>query len=622
MRASATTPVSQACSPYHNFHADDVENGLGEGTDDGADDQSAREDGSERKHGRTSCCQVLIEHALYYITEHVATSIASCVMARKKWFQSMSDEVKQRVLSMDLICKFALLGVVAPNTKHEEVRDIWPPQEQTFFDDSNARYVEELGIWIPKEDEQPNSVTSTKTGVPEQNWKKLGALGMRCINDDLRPWHYFSDVSEGRQFSHEIRKTCLGQMRVHEKEQMNDESRPLYTSPDVDAVQGDLAYFGLGQVVLAASDNPQLGDHMCDLRAMGELEVRPAFERYGACAYFKYPARQISCIYWCHGERLVYPVDDDWEHAKWVWRCSLFLWSTAVFHLVHTHWIVSNAVTTSVRGLPPVHPIRRLMHINTFGNAKVNQESLLALRPRHALLHHACALKYDSLQEVFITGAQDWRYQTLPDMMHASTLPDAVKQELPIFADGMKFWKTFHKFYQAYVDIYYQDDAALLADQHMARYWSFECVPQYRTGLPPLSKQALVDQLTHSCFHVSVYHQLVGDVIRYLKMPNSMVWHIREGQDMADAKAMLLTMNIATKTMRDMPELIGDEWFFDVWAKHLIVPEDSSVQQQLVKQLLSNLKIECNALRAVLEEQNRHRPDGTRPEFWACSVSL
>merc|ERR1711879_763354 len=133
----------------------------------------------------------------------------------------------------------------------------------------------------------------------------------------------------------------------------------------------------MGQLLLERSDDPALGDHMCDLRSMRSLKVRPAFQKYGACAYFRYPGRKISCIYWSHGEQLIRPGEELWEHAKWAWRCSLFLWTTAVNHLVQTHWIMSNALTTAVRGLPTWHPIRRVMQISTFGNAKVNQESLL-----------------------------------------------------------------------------------------------------------------------------------------------------------------------------------------------------------------------------------------------------
>merc|ERR1712139_320685 len=156
----------------------------------------------------------------------------------------------------------------------------------------------------------------------------------------------------------------------------------------------------------------------------------------------------------------------------------------------------------------------------------------------------------------------------------------------------------------------------------MGRYWTFDCVPQYQAGVPALSKDALADQLTHACFNVSAYHQLVGDVIRYMIMPNNMVWHIREGEDMADAKALLLALDIAAKTMRDMPELIGDEWFFDVWVKHIVVPTDSEVRRTAVQRLLDTLKADLTTIRATIQRANEIRPEGLRPDFWACSVSV
>ena len=61
----------------------------------------------------------------------------------------------------------------------------------------------------------------------------------------------------------------------------------------------------------------------------------------------------------------------------------------------------------------------------------------------------------------------------------------------------------------------YSDDAAVQADAELVSYWKFELVPQYSVGLPALSKHALVDQMTHSAFGVTAYHEMVGQVIAY-----------------------------------------------------------------------------------------------------------
>jgi hypothetical protein len=588
---------------------------------------------------RPGCCTFFGECLLYHGSETLASWIASKVLSKKSWIKEMPDVVRERVMNMDLICKFALLGVAVPCHKHVEVSaasdgiGIRSPEQEgtTFFEDPTvAREIPELGIWIPLDDEQSSSANTEKTGVPKGNWKKLKLLAARQIDDDIGDDQYFDTVEEGEDFCKGIRNAIFGRdMKWHEEAVVDTQSRRMYTQPALDESQGDIAYYGIGQLLLRRSDDPERGDHMCDLRRMYDLEVRPAFERYGACAYFRWPGRQnlsgdISCIYWCHGARYVYPGSEDWEHAKWVWRCSLFLWDTAVDHLVYSHFITSNALTTSVRGLPINHPIRRVMHINTFGTCKVNQEALLTLQPRHALLHHACALEYaGGLAEVFVIAAKDFRYRTLPQEFEEQDLPDEVKKELPVYMDGLLYWRSLNTFYKGYVDLFYPNDAALLADEAMQIYWKFECVPQIQAGgLPPLSKVALVDQLTYSTFMVSFFHQMVGDVIRYLGRPDGMCWHIREGEDMADAKALLLTMNIAAKTLRDMPEIIGDAWYFGNWQRHLFEMRLTPFQRGQLATLLGYLKAELAALRTQVEERNSRRPDGSRPAFWACSVSL
>ena len=49
---------------------------------------------------------------------------------------------------------------------------------------------------------------------------------------------------------------------------------------------------------------------------MSALELRSdEFEKYGAAAYFD-KERTLTKIFWSHGNRMVFPGDQGWEHAK------------------------------------------------------------------------------------------------------------------------------------------------------------------------------------------------------------------------------------------------------------------------------------------------------------------
>merc|ERR1719350_1084074 len=108
---------------------------------------------------------------------------------------------------------------------------------------------------------------------------------------------------------------------------------------------------------------------MVDMRGMDALRVRPAFEKYGAAAYFN---DGKICGIKRGGEFLIPDGSDGWEHAKFAWRASLITYVTAVDHLVTTHLISSNAINTSLREMPAAHPVRRVLHVNIFGASAIN----------------------------------------------------------------------------------------------------------------------------------------------------------------------------------------------------------------------------------------------------------
>ncbi len=98
------------------------------------------------------------------------------------------------------------------------------------------------------------------------------------------------------------------------------------------------------------------------------------------------------------------------------------------------------------------------------------------LYPENALLHRLSPLTGEALHEVFAHGASVWKFQTWPQVVAASDLPLEVKEELPIFVDGLAVWEAMHEFYSGYVSLYYEDNEAVQADPELAEYWKFELV--------------------------------------------------------------------------------------------------------------------------------------------------
>merc|ERR1712151_1222224 len=105
--------------------------------------------------------------------------------------------------------------------------------------------------------------------------------------------------------------------------------------------------------------------------------------------------------------------------------------------------------------------------------------------------------------------------------------------------DGLDVWDALHRFYEAYVDLHYASEAEIAGDAALAEYWKFENTPHYARGLPALSKRALADQLTHACFWVTALHQVAGDVVQYVTVPDGMCFQIRPKTAMCDARQMV-----------------------------------------------------------------------------------
>eukprot|EP00931_Biecheleriopsis_adriatica_P033221 TRINITY_DN19287_c0_g2_i1.p1 TRINITY_DN19287_c0_g2~~TRINITY_DN19287_c0_g2_i1.p1 ORF type:complete len:1157 (-),score=244.32 TRINITY_DN19287_c0_g2_i1:492-3911(-) len=337
-----------------------------------------------------------------------------------------------------------------------------------------------------------------------------------------------------------------------------------------DVSQVGIARCGMGQLFLRMNRDDRLtphGDIVCDVSALSHFDVRPAFERLGATAVFRRESAgwRLSAIDWKHGGAVVLPGSKDWEHAKWVWRCSLITYMTAVHHLMWTHWIMANSFASSVREtLNPNHPIRRLLQVLSYNTFKVNHRSAMVLFPEQGELHRMSPFKYEELMRIFKFAAESYHFQTWPQVYEEMDLPADEKAKLPIFEDGLEIWASMHKFCSGYVGVYYATDDDVRNDAELQKYWTFNCVPHYAQGLPKLSRASLVDQLTRAMFDVTALHEFVGGVVEYTTDPAGAVMQVRKGLDMSDLQQFVIINSLVASTGAPMPMLIasgeeGDE---------------------------------------------------------------
>ena len=102
-----------------------------------------------------------------------------------------------------------------------------------------------------------------------------------------------------------------------------------------------------------------------------------------------------------------------------------------------------------------------------------------------------------------------WKCETYEEHFINSGLPSDMHDSLPLYRDGLDYWNVTEKYVRSYVDIYYLSEEQVTEDAQLQDYWAdFKTqLPNKDYGLPPvLSKEALIQQLTHSIFWVTANH--------------------------------------------------------------------------------------------------------------------
>ena len=173
--------------------------------------------------------------------------------------------------------------------------------------------------------------------------------------------------------------------------------------------------------------------------------------------------------------------------------------------------------------------------------AAINYLSGWTLMDEDRLLHRASAFVYDSytddngvkkpadgLRSAFEDCIANFKYETFAESMDAKQMPSP----LPLDEDGRLVWKNFLDFFASYVEVFYPEDGAKVEDDdELKAYWeSLERASTMHTvdgrhngyGLPALSKETLIEQLTHTAFWVTGIHEVSGSVVEMFESPRAM----------------------------------------------------------------------------------------------------
>eukprot|EP00808_Paulinella_micropora_P016410 g17116.t1 len=389
--------------------------------------------------------------------------------------------------------------------------------------------------------------------------------------------------------------------------------------PQSDGALTRIAFYGLGahrlEDVADGKDTPAGAVVKVDLLFMSGLAVRDGFEKYGACCFFSVDQNPVA-IRTSQGQTVRPGDGNDWEHAKFVWRCSLILCVTAVDHLFNTHFLISAQVIRAlVDGLPPSHALRRATQPFTFRGALINNKAGSALLPVNSILHHMTALTWDSIKAVaeatYKKGTVGTTWQPLPAVLAnkgeaISTMAKAGK--IPFFQDGCELFAIFRSFFGQVLP----DEEKLQADEDVKKFWAILRKYTASPFLPEaLTRNTLLDTLCQFAWGVTANHEHVGSISEYLSTPVHGGFRIRPGSNRVDKQAFLVGAALMSLTSVRTPPLLSK--FPSFWKSE----EEKSRWGKLQEDLAALVK--------TVDERNSQRAfpyQNANPKFLECAVSI
>lgn len=354
-----------------------------------------------------------------------------------------------------------------------------------------------------------------------------------------------------------------------------------------------------------------------DCSFLVDAEVREGFERLGATAYFDKQGK-IKKIFWAHGSKEVGPMDDEWNHAKWAFKCSLTALEAVVVHLVQLHWLVANTcLIATIEKLSPEHPLRRVLKPFLFETGWINSLSLRAISPAGSLVVRNTPFTNEAWYMLLENTYNSFRYKPLPEFISGKQLGE-MESKVPMATDGLKCWGALNKFFAHTVGVLYGSDEKVLADQELVSFWA--CVEArgeqgstHPYGLPELSFDTLVTYLTDFAWTVTAHHAMIGDILEYLYHPGAFGTKVRPDVEVADVQSYLTNLAQYTFTSVPHPKLMSD------WAP--LLPEN-------VQHLHGELVADLQKISDEIQDLNRKAPSSERlvsyslldPQTFDCAI--
>ncbi|KAJ7299938.1 hypothetical protein O6H91_03G017000 [Diphasiastrum complanatum] len=175
----------------------------------------------------------------------------------------------------------------------------------------------------------------------------------------------------------------------------------------------------------------------------------------------------------------------------WLWELAKvhIASSDCVYHQLVSHWLTTHAVIepfiiATHRQLSALHPVNIFLLPHFKNTMAINSLARKLLINAGGVIESTFATGRYSMEFSLAAYRESWRFDqqglTGDLIARGIAVPDPSAKyglrlliaDYPFAVDGLDIWDATEKCVQDYVDIYYKDDAAVLADPELQLWWS------------------------------------------------------------------------------------------------------------------------------------------------------
>lgn len=357
-------------------------------------------------------------------------------------------------------------------------------------------------------------------------------------------------------------------------------------------------FYGIGAPLLAAQEEvsgtyfQRFGPFQVDM-PIHNLKVRKGFRPYGARVYFNKDQCVVAIFDYAKSKYFYPNHTSTWEQAKCLAKVTAMVIVTAQEHLASTHLIVANSATVaSTLELRPSHPIRRLLTIFTFNSTEINKGAFKMLVPKEMLLHRGTGLEYDSIIELFDCAFK--KSIAFKPFSDRDVIPELRKlsngNKFPYINQGEEYYEIVRSFVSEWLissgEEAYDEEAINFYNRikKSTEGQAYE-IPNYS------SLSDMIDVCSQIIFTVTAYHELVGTVVDYSRLPNRAGFRLCYDEKQTDIQGFLIQALITSTTNIEMPLLMSPyekffgaegapKWEIEVWGQFMSNLTEQSIRVQ------------------------------------------